>query len=61
MEQIFREDAYQTRCEATVVAADESGIRLDRTVFYPMGMIPFCPRLRRAMLGSAPIRWMCLE
>ena len=37
MEQIFREDAYQTRCEATVVAADESGIRLDRTVFYPMG------------------------
>ncbi len=37
MEQIFREDAYQARCEATVVAADESGIRLDRTVFYPMG------------------------
>ncbi len=37
MEQIFREDAYQTHCEATVVAADESGIRLDRTVFYPMG------------------------
>jgi misacylated tRNA(Ala) deacylase len=37
MEQIFREDAYQTRCEATVVAADERGIRLDRTVFYPMG------------------------
>ncbi len=36
MEQIFREDAYQTHCEATVVAADESGIRLDRTVFYPM-------------------------
>ena len=37
MEQIFREDAYERSCEATVMAADESGIRLDRTVFYPMG------------------------
>jgi misacylated tRNA(Ala) deacylase len=37
MEQIFREDAYRTDCEASVVAADETGIRLDRTVFYPMG------------------------
>jgi len=37
MEQIFREDAYRTSCEATVTAADENGIRLDRTVFYPMG------------------------
>lgn len=37
MEQVFREDAYATSCEATVTAADESGIRLDRTVFYPMG------------------------
>ncbi len=37
MEQIFREDAYATSCEATVTAADESGIRLDRTVFYPLG------------------------
>ena len=37
MEQIFREDAYQRSCEATVVAADEAGILLDRTVFYPMG------------------------
>jgi misacylated tRNA(Ala) deacylase len=37
MEQIFREDAYQRSCEATVTAADEKGIRLDRTVFYPMG------------------------
>ena len=37
MEQIFREDAYQGSCEATVVAADETGILLDRTVFYPMG------------------------
>jgi len=37
MNQIFREDAYRTACEASVVAADENGIRLDRTVFYPMG------------------------
>ena len=37
MERIFREDTYETSCEATVVAADRNGIRLDRTVFYPMG------------------------
>lgn len=37
MEQIFRDNAYERSCEATVVAADETGIRLDRTVFYPMG------------------------
>ena len=37
MEQIFQDDAYLRSCEATVVAADEAGIRLDRTVFYPMG------------------------
>jgi len=37
MEQIFREDAYEKSCEATVLAADKNGIRLDRTVFYPMG------------------------
>ncbi|MBI1209166.1 MAG: alanyl-tRNA editing protein [Azospirillum sp.] len=35
MTQVFREDAYAQRCTATVVAADERGIRLDRTVFYP--------------------------
>ena len=37
MELIFRDDAYQKSCTATVVSADETGIRLDRTVFYPMG------------------------
>jgi misacylated tRNA(Ala) deacylase len=36
-EELFREDAYLKSCEARVIAADESGIRLDRTVFYPMG------------------------
>jgi misacylated tRNA(Ala) deacylase len=36
-ELLFREDAYLRRCTASVVAADERGIRLDRTVFYPTG------------------------
>jgi misacylated tRNA(Ala) deacylase len=36
-EELFRADHYLARCEATVIAADASGIRLDRTVFYPMG------------------------
>lgn len=36
-ELVFRADAYARSCEATVLAADETGIRLDRTVFYPMG------------------------
>jgi misacylated tRNA(Ala) deacylase len=36
-EEVFRQDAYATDCEATVVAVDDAGIRLDRTVFYPMG------------------------
>jgi len=33
-ELVFRADAYQTSCPATVVALDEKGIVLDRTVFY---------------------------
>ena len=36
-EELFREDATLTHCEAQVVAIDESGIVLDRTVFYPLG------------------------
>jgi len=36
-EELFREDAYLRACDAVVTAADASGIRLDRTVFYPMG------------------------
>lgn len=36
-EELFREDAELSSCEATVVALDESGIVLDRTVFYPLG------------------------
>ncbi|RQS19041.1 alanyl-tRNA editing protein [Burkholderia sp. Bp8998] len=34
---LFREDAYLTQCEAVVAAVDDDGIRLDRTVFYPLG------------------------
>ncbi len=37
MELIFRDDAYQKSCEATVTNADAQGIHLDRTVFYPTG------------------------
>jgi misacylated tRNA(Ala) deacylase len=36
-ELLFRDDAYLRQCEATVIAVDERGIRLDRTVFYPTG------------------------
>jgi misacylated tRNA(Ala) deacylase len=36
-EELFREDAYLKSCTARVTAVDETGIRLDRTVFYPMG------------------------
>jgi misacylated tRNA(Ala) deacylase len=36
-ELLFRDDGYQRSCAARVIAADERGIRLDRTVFYPMG------------------------
>jgi misacylated tRNA(Ala) deacylase len=36
-EELFREDATLLACEATVLAFDEAGIVLDRTVFYPLG------------------------
>jgi misacylated tRNA(Ala) deacylase len=35
---LFRDDAYQRRCEAEVVGvSDHGGILLDRTIFYPTG------------------------
>ena len=34
---LFRQDAYLTQCEAVVTRIDERGIVLDRTVFYPLG------------------------
>jgi misacylated tRNA(Ala) deacylase len=36
-EELFREDAYLKSCTARVTAVDETGICLDRTVFYPTG------------------------
>jgi misacylated tRNA(Ala) deacylase len=36
-EELFREDADLQQCNATIVAADEHGVVLDRTVFYPLG------------------------
>jgi misacylated tRNA(Ala) deacylase len=36
-ELLFRDDAYARSCPARVIAVDERGIRLDRTVFYPTG------------------------
>ena len=34
---LFRDDAYLRSATARVLAADEHGIELDRTVFYPLG------------------------
>ena len=34
---LFRQDAYLQDCDATVMSVGESGIVLDRTVFYPLG------------------------
>jgi misacylated tRNA(Ala) deacylase len=36
-ELLFRDDGYLRSCNARVTQADERGIRLDRTVFYPTG------------------------
>ena len=36
-EELFREDAMLATCEARIVAVDELGVELDRTVFYPVG------------------------
>jgi misacylated tRNA(Ala) deacylase len=36
-EELFRDDASLHACEARVVALEEHGVVLDRTVFYPLG------------------------
>jgi misacylated tRNA(Ala) deacylase len=36
-ELLFREDAYLKTAKARVTRADERGIELDRTIFYPLG------------------------
>ena len=35
--EIFRNDAYQKRCTATVTANDDRGIQFNQSVFYPAG------------------------
>ncbi len=37
MKLLFQEDAYLKECTAEVMSVDEKGVRLDQTVFYPMG------------------------
>ena len=36
-EELFREDAALDDCEACIINVGETGVQLDRTVFYPMG------------------------
>ena len=36
-EELFRDNAYLDACDAAVVAVDDEGVVLDRTVFYPLG------------------------
>jgi misacylated tRNA(Ala) deacylase len=36
-EELFREDASLLECDARIVAIDDAGVLLDRTVFYPHG------------------------
>ncbi|MCZ8236397.1 MAG: alanyl-tRNA editing protein [Inhella sp.] len=36
-DELFRDDANLLHCEATVVAVEEGGVVLDRTVAYPLG------------------------
>ena len=36
-DELFRDDATLLQCSATITAAGEAGISLDRTVFYPQG------------------------
>jgi misacylated tRNA(Ala) deacylase len=36
-DELFREDSTLMQCDARVVAVAESGVILDRTVFYPLG------------------------
>ena len=36
-QELFRQDAYLRETPAAIVAVDEQGVVLDRTVFYPLG------------------------
>ena len=36
-DEVFRQDAYARSCAARITVVDEAGVRLNRTVFYPLG------------------------
>ena len=36
-DELFRSDSYLKSCEANVITADDPGVVLNRTVFYPVG------------------------
>ena len=36
-EEIFRSEAYEKECAATITAVHDQAVELDQTVFYPMG------------------------
>ncbi len=36
-EQLFKDDSYLKHCDATVLAAADNAVMLDRTVFYALG------------------------
>jgi misacylated tRNA(Ala) deacylase len=52
---LFRDDAYLTETEATVVSSDPRGVALDRTVFYPQGGGQSGDRGRLMIEGGWPI------
>jgi misacylated tRNA(Ala) deacylase len=37
VEELFRQDAYLKQADATVTGAEDRGVRLDRSIFYPTG------------------------
>lgn len=52
-EYVFRADPYASCCDAEVVHIDATGVRLDRTVFYPTGGGQPGDRGRLVLRGTA--------
>jgi Ser-tRNA(Ala) deacylase AlaX len=59
-EELFRVDAALTECAAVVIAIDERGVQLDRTVFYPHGGGPAGDRVKKIEKKSAATRRVVL-